>query len=436
MFSGKHIRPPPFLRPGRQLKKGLMMTISAVRQSDQDDGFLASRMALVAASASGAAAQRARELAATGRDIINLTVGEPDFETPAHIKRAAIEAIERGDTRYTNVDGTAALKQAIIGKFKRENGLDYQPSEIIAGSGAKQIIFNAFISTIEPGDEVVIPAPCWVSYPEMVRLAGGTPIVVACGENARFKLSPEALAAAITPRTKWLSLNSPNNPTGATYSAAELQALGKVLLDHPRIRVMCDDIYEHIRFDGAPYSTMAAAVPALRDRVLTINGVSKAYSMTGWRIGYAGGPETLIRAMKTIQSQSTSNPCTISQAAAVAALTGPQELVAERARAFRVRRDLIVAELADIPGLSCVAPEGAFYVFPSCAGLIGKRTPEGVVIENDGDFVGYLLEAQGVAVVGGAPYGLTPYFRISFAVSDDRLREAARRIREACRALR
>ncbi|BBK32115.1 aspartate aminotransferase [Stella humosa] len=397
--------------------------------------YLATRMKTVAPSASGAAAQRARALAAAGRDIINLTAGEPDFDTPAHIQQAANDAIARGETRYTNVDGTDALKRAIIGKFARENGLDYSPAEVMAGTGAKQLIFNAFLATLDVGDEVIIPAPCWVSYPEMVKLMGGTPVVVPCSENAGFKLDAEQLAAAITPRTKWLTLNTPNNPSGSVYSEAELQALGRVLQDHPGILVMTDDIYEHILFDGGRFSTMAAAVPALRDRVLTINGVSKAYSMTGWRIGYAAGPADLIRAMKTLQSQSTSCASAVSQAAAVEALNGPQDLVAKRNAEFRDRRDLIVGELATIPGLSCLSPQGAFYVYPSCAGLIGKRTPEGTVIRTDEDFVAYLLESQGVAVVAGSPYGLSPYFRISFAVSEETLRKAAARIRTACESL-
>ena len=397
--------------------------------------YLATRMQSVAPSASGAAAQRARALAAAGRDIINLTAGEPDFDTPRHIQEAANAAIARGETRYTNVDGTDALKRAVIAKFRRENGLDYAMNEVMVGTGAKQLIFNAFLATIDAGDEVVIPAPCWVSYPEMVKLMGGTPVVVPCSENTGFKLDAEQLAAAITPRTKWLSLNTPNNPSGAVYTAAELQALGRVLKDHPQVLVMTDDIYEHILFDGSTFSTMAAAVPELRDRVLTINGVSKAYSMTGWRIGFAGGPEALIRAMKTLQSQSTSCASAVSQAAAVEALNGPQELVEQRNAEFRGRRDLIVAELASIPGLNCLSPQGAFYVYPSCAGLIGKRTPDGTVIRTDQDFVAWLLESQGVAVVAGSPYGLSPYFRISFAVSEETLRRAAARIRAACESL-
>ena len=397
--------------------------------------LIASRMRRVVVSASNAAGQQAREMAAAGRDVVNLTIGEPHFDTPENIRRAAAAAMDQGQTRYTTVDGTPRLKQAIANKFARENGLTFTTGEIIAGTGAKQIIFNAFLSTVEDGDEVIIPAPCWVSYPEMTRLVGGSPIVLPCSEETSFKLTPDQLRRAITPQTKWLVLNSPNNPTGATYTQEELQALGTVLMDFPDVWVMSDDIYEHIIYENQKFSTMASAVPALANRTLTVNGVSKAYSMTGWRLGYAGGPKFLIREMAKLQSQSTSNPSSISQAAAVEALDGPQDTVAEHAAEFRSHRDLIVQELGNIPGISCSAPAGAFYVFPSCAGLIGKMTPEGKRIENDDDFVIYLLES-GIAAISGASYGLSPYFRLSFATSNSAIVEGCRRIRDACLKLR
>jgi aspartate aminotransferase len=398
-------------------------------------GLFASRVTRIAPSVSGAAAQRARELLAAGRSIVNLTAGEPDFDTPQNIRQAAVAAINRGETRYTTVDGTQALKDAVITKFARENRLHFARDQVTVGSGAKQIIFNAFLASIEDGDEAVIPTPSWVSYPEMVRLAGGKPVLVPCDEARGFKIKPEQLEAALTARTKWLVLNSPSNPTGAIYSAAELRALGEVLAAHPHVWVMSDDIYEHIVFDTEPFSTMAQAVPALADRTLTINGVSKAYAMTGWRIGYAGGPSALISEMSKIQSQSTSNPCSISQAASIEALLGPQDFIAKNAAEFGARRDLVVSELSSIPGLTCAEPAGAFYVFPSCKTLIGKRTPEGQRIENDRAFVAYLLEC-GVAAVGGHAYGLSPHFRLSIATSREQLAEGCRRIREACAKLR
>jgi aspartate aminotransferase len=397
--------------------------------------LIASRMCRVAVSASNAAGQRARELAASGRDVIDLTIGEPHFDTPENIRNAAIAAMDGGQTRYTTVDGTPRLKEAIANKFVRENGLKFTSGEIIASSGAKQVIFNAFLSTVEEGDEVIIPSPCWVSYPEMTRLVGGTPIMLPCSEKTDFKLMPDRLRSAITRQTKWLMLNSPSNPTGATYTEVELRALGKVLLDCPDVWVMSDDIYEHIIYEDQKFSTMAAAMPELAGRTLTVNGVSKAYSMTGWRLGYAGGPRFLIKEMAKLQSQSTSNPSSISQAAAVEALDGPQDIVLAHAAEFRDHRDLIIQELGNIPGISCRAPAGAFYVFPSCAGVIGKKTPDGKRIETDSDFVIYLLES-GVAAIAGSSYGLSPYFRLSFATARPLLVKGCRRIRDACLKLR
>lgn len=397
--------------------------------------FFAPCMGRIKASASGAASQRARELAALGRDIIALTAGEPDFETPEHIKEAAIAAIRKGDTRYTNVDGTMALKAAICRKFVRENSLDYSPAEITVANGAKQIIFNAMVATLRPGDEVLIPAPYWVSYPEIVKFAGGQPVVLATTANDDFKLKPEALEEAIGPKTRWLVLNSPSNPAGSTYSAAEMQDLTDVLLRHPGVWVLTDDIYEHIVFDGAKACTPAVIETRLRDRTLTVNGVSKAYSMTGWRIGYAGGPAPLIRQIATLQSQSTSNPCSISQAATIAALDGPQEEVSRRAKLFEDRRNLILPKLNAIPGLECRSPRGAFYFYPSCRGLIGRCKPAGGPLQTDADVAAYLLDAANVAVVHGAAYGLSPHFRLSFAIAAERLEEACIRMAAACEAL-
>jgi aspartate aminotransferase len=397
--------------------------------------LLAPRLERIRPSLSQAATQRARELRAAGRDIIGLASGEPDFDTPVHIREAASAAMARGETRYTNVDGTAELKAAIVQKFKRENGLDYAPDQISVGSGAKQVVYNAMMASLAPGDEVIVPAPAWLSYTEIAMLAEGTPVVVPCGQNQGFKLRPEALDAAITPRTKWLVLNSPSNPTGAAYDARELKALAEVLLRHPHVHVLADDIYEHILFDGRKFSTIAQLEPRLYERTLTINGVSKAYAMTGWRIGFAGGPKPLIKAMAKLQSQCTSNPSSIGQAAAVAALTGPQDFIAPRAAEFQARRDTVVALLNQAPGLHCHMPEGAFYVYPSCAGLIGKKRPDGRVIEHDEDVVIHLLESVGVAVVQGSAYGLSPHFRISIATSMAELEEACGRIATACAAL-
>ena len=381
------------------------------------------------------AAQRARELKEAGHDIISLTTGEPDADTPAHIIDAALAAMRHGETRYTATGGTTALKQAIADKFRRENALDYAPSEVMASTGGKQVIFNALMSTIDAGDEVVIPTPCWVSYPDMVLLAEGTPRLVPCGAETGFKITPEALEAALTPRTRWLMLNSPSNPSGAVYSAEELRALGEVLARHQRVLVLTDDMYEHIVFDGVKPATIAAVCPELKDRTLTVNGVSKAYAMTGWRLGFCGGPAELIREMVKIQSQSTSNPSSVSQAAAVAALNGPKHFLAEQAKRFQGRRDELVARLNDIDGIECATPAGAFYVFPSCKGLIGRRTPQGARLSSDREFSLYLLEAEGVATVHGEAFGLSPHFRISFASSDENLREACVRIRRACAAL-
>ncbi len=377
----------------------------------------------------------ATELKAAGRDIVSLSVGEPDFDTPPNIQEAAIAAMRRGETRYTTFDGTIELKRAVSGKFKRENGLDYETSQITIGSGGKQELYNAMVATINPGDEVVIPAPFWVSYPEMVLLCEGTPVPVPCPQNNGFKMRPEDLDAAITPRTKWLILNSPSNPSGAAYTEAELEGVAEVLLRHPHVWVMTDDMYEHLVYDDFDFKTIAQVERRLYERTLSVNGVSKTYCMTGWWIGYGGGPNALIKAMGAIQSNSTANPCSISQAAAIEALNGPQDFIPKNAQVFKERRDLVVDLLNKVPGLHCPRPEGAFYVYPSCAGLIGKRTPKGGTIGNDEDFVRYLLEAEGVAVVHGAAFGLAPHFRISYATSTDELRDACARIDRACRAL-
>jgi aspartate aminotransferase len=397
--------------------------------------FLAQRLSLIKPSPTIAVTQKARELKAAGRDVIGLGAGEPDFDTPENIKDAAIAAIRRGDTKYTAVDGTPALKAAISGKFKRENGLDYQQDQITVGSGGKQVIYNALLATVEQGDEVIVPAPYWVSYPDIALLCGGKPVIVPCSQNNLFRLRPEDLEAAITPKTKWLILNSPSNPTGAVYSAAELKALGEVLLKHPHVWVLTDDMYEHVLYDDREFATIAQVEPRLYERTLTVNGVSKAYCMTGWRIGYGGGPSPLIKAMAKLQSQSTTNPSSISQAAAVEALNGPQHFIAEHNKVFRERRDLVVRMLNQAPGLACSTPEGAFYVYPSCAGAIGKKTPQGKPIANDSDFVTYLLEAEGVAAVQGAAFGQSPFFRISYATSTEALHEACTRIKRACAAL-
>ncbi len=397
--------------------------------------LLAERLSRIKPSPTIAVTSKARELKATGRDVIGLGAGEPDFDTPDNIKQAAIAAIERGETKYTAVDGTPELKQAIADKFARDNGLTYKPEQITVGTGGKQVLYNALMATLNPGDEVVIPAPFWVSYPDMTLLAEGEPVVVPCSQNAGFKLQPEDLEQAITKKTKWLILNSPSNPTGAAYSASELKALAEVLLKHPQVHVMVDDMYEKLVYDGFAFATIAQVEPQLYERTLTVNGVSKAYCMTGWRIGYAGGPAELIKAMAKIQSQSTTNPSSISQAAAVEALNGPQDFIAAHNDVFKRRRDLVVEKLNQCPGLTCTTPQGAFYVYPSCAGVIGKTTPQGQKLQSDEDFIAYLLESEGVAAVHGAAFGLSPYFRISYATSTEALEEACTRIKRACEAL-
>jgi aspartate aminotransferase len=397
--------------------------------------FLADRLARVKPSPTMAITALATELKAAGRDVISLSQGEPDFDTPQNIKEAAVAAIAAGDTKYTVFDGRIELKRAIAAKFKRENALDYETSQITVGSGGKQVLYNALVATVNPGDEVVIPAPYWVSYPEMVLLCEGTPVPVACSPNNGFKMRPEDLEAAITPKTKWLILNSPSNPSGAAYSADDLKALAEVLRRHEQVWVMADDMYEHLVYDDFRFATLAEVEPRLYERTLTVNGVSKAYCMTGWRIGYAGGPKALIKAMGAIQSNSTANPSSVSQAAAIEALNGPQGFIAEHNRVFKERRDLVVGMLNRVPGLFCATPEGAFYVYPSCAGLIGKHTPEGERIDSDEDFVRYLLATENVAVVHGSAFGLAPHFRISYATSTAVLREACTRIERACRAL-
>ncbi|MGL6043787.1 MAG: pyridoxal phosphate-dependent aminotransferase [Sandaracinobacteroides sp.] len=378
---------------------------------------------------------KAAELKAAGRDIIGLGAGEPDFDTPDFVKEAAIAAIRAGKTKYTAVDGTPELKAAVQAKFKRDNGLDYALDEVSVNVGGKQTIFNAMVATLDPGDEVVIPAPYWVSYPDIVQFCGAKPVIIPCPLAAGFKLQPDQLDAAITPQTKWVLLNSPSNPTGAAYSVAELRALADVLLGHPHVYVLTDDMYEHIVYDDFRFATIAQVEPRLFGRTLTVNGASKAYAMTGWRIGFAGGPRPIIKAMAKIQSQSTSNPCSIAQAAVVAALNGPQDFLIERNIAFAGRRDLVVSMLNQASGLSCPRPEGAFYVYPDCSGLIGKTTPGGKLLQTDEDVAAYLLDTEGVAVVHGAAFGLSPAFRISYATSTELLEEACRRIQRACAAV-
>ncbi len=397
--------------------------------------LLSAAVSRIQPSATAAVTRRTAELKAQGRDIIGLGAGEPDFDTPDHVKEAAIAAIRRGETKYTIVDGTAELKAAVREKFRRDNGLDYAADEVTVNVGGKHSIFNALVATLDPGDEVVIPAPYWVSYPDIVQFCGATPVIVPCPAAAGFKMSPAQLDAAITPRTKWVILNSPSNPTGAAYTEAELKALAAVLLAHPHVFVMADDMYEHIVYDDFRFVTLAAAEPRLFERTLTVNGASKAYAMTGWRIGFAGGPKRIIAAMAKLQSQSTTNPCAIAQAAATAALTGPQDFLKERARAFQERRDLVVAMLNQCEGLSCPRPEGAFYVYPDCAPLIGRRAPDGRVIASDEDLATWFLDSEGVALVHGGAFGLSPAFRISYATSTALLEEACRRIQRACAAL-
>ncbi len=397
--------------------------------------FLADRLARVKPSATIAVSTKAAALKAQGRSVIALSFGEPDFDTPDNIKEAAIKAIRAGDTKYTAVDGTPKLKEAVVAKFKRENGLTYTTKQITVGTGGKQVLYNAFMATLSPGDEVIIPAPYWVSYPEMVLLAEGEPVIVPCTQETGFKLKPADLEKAITAKTKWVLLNSPSNPSGAAYTHTELKALTDVLVRHPHVWLLTDDMYEHLVYDDFKFYTPLQVEPSLYDRTLTMNGVSKAYSMTGWRIGYAGGPEFLIKAMGDVQSQSTSNPSSIGQAAAVEALNGTQDFIPKNNAVFKQRRDLVVKMLNQAQGLECHTPEGAFYVYPRCAALIGATTPSGTVIKNDEDVISYLLDAQGIAVVQGAAFGLSPHFRVSYAASTELLEQACSRIQKACAEL-
>lgn len=392
---------------------------------------LATRLRRIKPSPSTFAADRASELRRQGKSIVNLVVGEPDFDTPPHIREAAVEAMNKGQTRYTLMAGTVEVRQAIVAKLQRENGLHYEMDEIIVTSGAKSAIFSAFAITIEEGDEVIIPAPYWVSYPDMVLACDGTPVTVVCPEANGFKLTPDQLEASITPRTRWLLINSPSNPTGASYTAAEYQALAEVLERHPGVMVMTDDIYEHIRFDGLRTPHLLEAAPQLRDRTLVINGVSKTYAMTGWRIGYIAGQRDYIKALDTLLSQSTGSCCAISQAASAAALNGDQSFVTGCVAIYKQRRDRTVQALNEIPGISCRLPEGAFYLYVNCAGLLGRKTEDGKVLKEDTDVVMYLLESEGVAVVAGTAYGLSPYFRMSIATSIDVLDEGCKRISRA-----
>ena len=399
-------------------------------------GFIADSLNRIQPSATIAASMKARQLKAAGRDIISLSAGEPDFDTPDNIKQAAVKALAEGKTKYTDVDGTPELKAAIVRKFKRENNLDYKPNQISVGTGGKQVIYNALLATLNAGDEVIIPAPCWVSYADIVMLADAKPVFVDTKLEDGYRLKPEALEAAITPKTKWLIFNSPSNPTGAAYAREEIKALTDVLLRHPHVWIMTDDIYEHLLYDGLEFATVAEVEPALIDRTLTINGLSKAYCMTGWRLGYAGGPVALIDAMRKLQSQSTSNPSSITQAAAVEALDGPQDFIAANNAKFVERRDLVVSMLNQANGLRCPKPEGAFYVYPSCAGTIGKTSASGKKIDNDEDFATALLEEEGVAVVHGAAFASSPAFRVSYATSKETLEDACRRIQRFCGNLR
>lgn len=387
-------------------------------------------------SATLAMTGRVIELKRQGVDVIGLSAGEPDFDTPDFVKEAAIAAIRAGQTKYTDVDGTAEVKEAVAEKFRRDNGLTYARSQISVNSGGKHTLFNALLATVDAGDEVIIPAPYWVSYPDIVNFAGGTPVFIEGPVSQGYKITPEQLDAAITPRTKWVMLNSPSNPSGAAYSADELKALGEVIARHSHVLVMTDDMYEHVWYASTPFATVAQVCPDLYDRTLTVNGCSKAFSMTGWRIGFAGGPEWIIKAMAKLQSQSTSNPCSISQAAAAAALTGDQGFLEERNLAFRKRRDMVVAMLNDAPGLDCPTPEGAFYVYPDASGVIGKTTPKGQKIATDADLITYFLDEAQVAAVHGSAFGLSPAFRVSYATSEEVLKKACTRIQEACAALK
>ena len=397
--------------------------------------LIADRMNRISASPTMAITAKARALKAEGRDIISLSAGEPDFDTPEHIKQAAIEAIKSGDTKYTDVTGTLSLRKAVVAKFKRDSGIDYKPEEIIVSTGGKQVIFNAMLATVQAGDEVIIPTPCWVSYPDIVKLAEGEPVFVSCSQNNGFKLRAEDLEAAITEKTKWVFLNSPNNPSGAAYSAEELRPICDVLLKHPHVFVFTDDIYEKLTYDGFRPATIVEVEPKLRDRTITMNGCSKAYAMTGWRIGFCGAPIALIKAMDKLQGQSTSNTSSISQAAAVAALNGPEDELGEMVKVYKARRDLVVEMLNKAPGITCSKPEGAFYVFPSIHGCIGKTTPKGTKINNDEEFVIALLEETGVAAVHGSAFIYPGHFRISYATSTEALQEACTRIQNFCTSL-
>jgi len=398
--------------------------------------FVADRLSAVQPSATIAVTQKARDLKAQGRDVIGLGAGEPDFDTPAHIIEAAKKALDDGFTRYTAINGIPELLEAVSAKFKRDNGLDYAPSQVHVSCGGKPVIFNAFMATVNPGDEVIIPTPYWVSYPDITALFGGVPVMVECPAENGFKMTPEQLDAAITPKTKWLMLNSPSNPTGAAYTEADLKGLAEVLMRHPHVWVLTDDIYEHIVYDDFKFTTIAQVVPELYDRTLTMNGVSKAYCMTGWRVGFAGGPTELINAMTKVQSQSITHTAAVSQVASVAALNGPHDFVAAHNKVFKERRDLVVSMLNQAPGLHCPTPEGAFYVYPSCEGVMGKTTEAGKTIQSDEDFVTALLEAEGVAVVHGQAFGLSPHFRISYATATDVLEDACERVQRFCASLR
>ena len=397
--------------------------------------ILASRLNRIQPSPTIAMSIKARELKAEGKDIIELAAGEPDFPTPSHIIKAAEDAMSRGETKYTDPDGTPALKQAVCDKFKRDNNLEYVTSQVTIGTGGKQVLYNALMATLNEGDEVIIPAPYWVSYPDMVLLAEGTPKIVECPLDKNFILQPEDLERAITPKTKWIILNSPSNPTGSGYTWDDMKKITDVLVRHPNIWVMTDDMYEHLVYDDFKFCTPAEVEPELYSRTLTVNGMSKAFCMTGWRIGYAAGPENLITAIRKIQSQSTSNPSSISQAASVAALNGPMDFLAKNNEVFKQRRDLVCSMLNQASGITCPTPDGAFYVYPSCAGLIGKKTPDGKVLKSDEDVVSYFLETEGIAAVHGAAFGLSPHFRISYATSTEALEDACQRIQRACTAL-
>ena len=397
--------------------------------------FLAQRLARIKPSPTNMLTGRVIELKAEGRDVIGLGAGEPDFDTPDNIKQAGIDAITRGETKYTPIPGTMALRKAICAKLSRENNLDYEPGQITVACGGKQVIYNAFMATLDEGDEVIVPSPYWVSYPDMVMLAGGEPVFVEGAQANGFKITGQQLEAAITPKTKWLLFNSPSNPTGSGYSRDELRDLADVLVRHPHVWILSDDIYEHVVYDDFTFHSIAAVEPLLFDRTLTLNGVSKAYCMTGWRVGYGAGPLALIEAMNVVQSQSSTHTSSISQAASIEALDGPQGFIAEHNVVFKERRDLVVSMLNQATGISCRTPEGAFYVYPSCAGVIGKTTPDGALIATDTDFASHLLDAEGVAVVPGAAFGLSPFFRISYATATSALEEACRRIQRACAAL-